>query len=60
MFLLRDFLTPQECSHLMHVALNNLTMTKSGALGKYGENAPDDIRTSSGVWVPKRFDSVSA
>ena len=57
--LYHDFLSPQECDHLISISKNNLT--KTGVLDGKGESHyGSEERSSSGLWVPKHYDEVVA
>jgi prolyl 4-hydroxylase len=55
-YLLRNFLSAEECDHLMKLAKRELA--PSTVVGEAGDSVPSDIRTSAGMFLRKGQDKI--
>ncbi|GMH41967.1 hypothetical protein BSKO_09886 [Bryopsis sp. KO-2023] len=56
-FLYHNFLSPEECDHIVHLAAPK--MKRSTVVGVQNENAIDNIRTSYGTFLRRLQDDVT-
>uniref|UniRef100_A0A7S1X534 procollagen-proline 4-dioxygenase n=1 Tax=Tetraselmis chuii TaxID=63592 RepID=A0A7S1X534_9CHLO len=55
-YLFHNFLSPEECDHIIELA--DPVMERSTVVGNGGKGVLDNIRTSSGTFIPRKVDAT--
>jgi prolyl 4-hydroxylase len=58
-YLLKGFLSPEECEHLISIARKDMTVS-TVADNETGKNIPSSIRTSTGTFLQHQQTSIVA